>query len=307
MNRINKFIDDLLNQRGITKEDKEDLKTELLDHVVLLKEEYLVKGYNDNEAINLALNDFGDANEIGNNIKENLPSSNRYTDFSVIEFLKTILFMLLGYATALVYIVSFTEIHYESILFYIIISAVPIIIGFFYVNLKLTSRIKRIKIISKLLIVFLLFERLIMLFIYILSSRFGSKNTIMEFNKLLNIRYITVYCILLVISIIITYTLSEHIVLKIKNPYNAKPISNLLWFSSVVLMILYYLLPNRWYLLRSLFENIIGNKVSHVEKNIIFLTINYKIIIPNVGLVLFIIMGIMLFKQINKKGIESLF
>lgn len=72
-------------------------------------------------------------------------------------------------------------------------------------------------------------------------------------------------------------------------------------------MIVYYLLPNRWYLLRSLFENIIGNKVSHVEKNIIFLTINYKIIIPNVGLVLFIIMGIMLFKQINKKGIESLF
>lgn len=56
-----------------------------------------------------------------------------------------------------------------------------------------------------------------------------------------------------------------------------------------------------------LVEGIIGSEVIYVSKNILFLTINYKITLPNIGLIIFVIIGVKLSKQINKKGIESLF
>lgn len=47
MDRINKFIDDLLSERGITKNDRKDLEIEFLDHMMLLKQEYIESGYNE--------------------------------------------------------------------------------------------------------------------------------------------------------------------------------------------------------------------------------------------------------------------
>jgi hypothetical protein len=122
----------------------------------------------------------------------------------------------------------------------------------------------------------------------------------------LNLKYIISYFILGIIAVVITNALSEKVVATIRNPYNANLISNLLLVSSVFLIIIYYLFPNRWYLLRSFVENILGSEVTHISKNILFLIINHKIFIPNLGLVIFIFMIILLFRQINKKGIESL-
>lgn len=306
MDRINNFIDCLLNQRGITKDDREELRIELLDHLTLLKQEYTGKGYNEDEAINLALKNFGDTNEIGNNIKKTLPSRNKYKYFSKIEIFKTILFMLLGYLTTIFYIVSFEEMSYESLLFNILIAAVPIIIGFCYVNLKLTAKIKRVKNIAISLGLFLLSERLIMLSIYLINHLFYMGNSTMIMNSILNFKYITSYFALGIIAIAITNALSEKVVSKIRNPYNANIISSLFLVSSIFLMIIYYLFPNRWYLLHCFVENILGSEITYVSKNILFLIINHRIFIPNVGLVIFIVMGVILFRQINKKGIESL-
>ena len=305
MDRINEFITDLLGQRGITKDDMEDLRVELLDHIILLKEEYIDKGYNENEAIDLALKNFGNTNEIGNSIKRTLPSRNKYNDFSKIEMFKTIVFMLSGYFITLFYIIGFKEMNYESVLFNIIILSIPIIIGFSYVNLKLTTKTKRIKNIVISLVLFFLLERSIMLLIYLVNSGIYT-NRIINFNNLLDIKYIGVYIVLGGVSIIITNILSEKVVLKVRNPYNARITSNLLWILSIALMILYYLFPNRWYLLCRLVEIIIGNEVLNVSRNLLFLTINNQIVIPNVGLIIFNIMGILLLRQINKKGIESI-
>lgn len=73
MDRINKFINDLLSERGITKDDRKDLEIELLDHMMLLKQEYIDNGHDESEAIELSIKNFGDINEIGNNIKKALP------------------------------------------------------------------------------------------------------------------------------------------------------------------------------------------------------------------------------------------
>lgn len=65
MDRIEMFIKDILDNRGINEADKEELKLELLDHILLLKKEYHDKGLEENQAIDLALKDFGNTNAIG--------------------------------------------------------------------------------------------------------------------------------------------------------------------------------------------------------------------------------------------------
>lgn len=306
MDRINEFINDLLSERGITKDDREDLKIELLDHIMLLKQEYIENGYNEDQAIELALKNFGDTNEIGNGIKRTLPSRNKYNDFSKLEILKTVLFMLVGYFLTVFYISSLGEMNYESFLFNTIISAVPIIIGFAYINLKLTIKIKRVKNLLITLTVFCLCEKVLMLLIYGVGYGVYSNRAI-NFIDLLDFKFIVTFLIIGLISIVLTNFISDKVASKIRNPYNAKITSNLLWILSVALMLLYYLFPNRWYLLSRFVESIINNEVVHVSKNILFLTINHKIALPNIGLIILIIMGVKLLKQINKKGIESLF
>lgn len=306
MDRINEFITDLLDSRGITKEDREDLKIELLDHMMLLKQEYVENGYDEYEAIELAIKNFGDTNEIGNSIKKTLPSRNRYNDFSKLEVAKTVLFMLVGYFLTIFYIVSFAELNYEGFLYNTIIASIPIIIGFAYINLKVITKIKRVKNLLVSFAIFFLAEKVLTILIYVVGYGFYL-NRVVNLTDFLDVKYIVMFLMLGIISVIITNFLSDEVVLKIRNPYNAKITSNLLWFSSVALMVLYYLFPNRWYLLCRFVESIIGSDVAYVNKNILFLTINNKIVLPNIGLIIFLILAVKLLKQINKKGIESLF
>lgn len=305
MDRINKFIDDLLSERGITKDDRRDLELELLDHMMLLKQEYIDKGYNEAEAIELAINNFGDTNEIGNSIKKALPSRNKYTDFSKMEISKSVLFMLVGYFITIFYVSTLGSMNYDSFTFYLLISSIPIIIGFMYINLKITTKNKRIKNLLISLTIFFISERLLMVLIYRIGYIVYT-NRAANITDLLDFKYFVTFLILGVISISITTILSNKTVSKIRNPYNAKITSNLLWISSIALMLLYYLFPNRWYLLCRLVESIIGSEVSYVNKNILFLTVNHKIMLPNIGLIIFIVMVARLLKQINKKGLESL-
>lgn len=214
--------------------------------------------------------------------------------------------MLVGYFLNLFYISGFGSMNYESLTYNLTTSSIPIIIGFSYINLKVATRIKRVKNLLISLTIFFLSERLLTLLIYVVGYGFYL-NRVVNLNDLLDFKYILIFLILGITSAIITNLLSDKVVSRIRNPYNAEITSNLLWILSLALMLIYYLFPNRWYLLYRFIESIIGNEVVYVSKNVLFLTINHKIALPNIGLIIFVIMGIKLLKHINKKGMESLF
>lgn len=306
MERINEFINDILDNRGINHDDKEDLRLELLDHILLLKKEYIATGLDEDKATELALKNFGDINNIGNGIKRTLPSRNKYKEFTLREISKIILAMLLGYIITVVYIVSFKEMNYDSLTYYSVIVIAPIIINFIYVNLKLGSRIIRIKNMIKSLLVFLLVERMLFLMVYAIQIIIHKGSDGIDLFTLLNFKYIAVYLCVGIVFVVLTSLISDKVAVKIRNPYNSKLLTNILLTSSLIFMILYYLFPNRWYILCSFIEKILGSEIIYVNKNILFLTINHEIFIPNIGLIVLIIMGINLIRQIYGKGIESL-
>lgn len=299
MDKINKFLNDLLNQRGLTKDDREDLRIELLDHILLLKQEYMDKGHTEEMAINLALKNFGDVHSVGNNIKRSLPSRNRYTDFSRTELFKSVLFMLISYFISLFCISTFQDINYKTITFDISALAIPIIVLFIYINLKLTLRAKRIKNLIISLVLFFITERIIIAILSMINNNSYHSNYSIS-AILLNTNHLLTFLVLALICFVFTSILSDRVVLKIRNPYNSKFTTSLLWFLSISLTVLYYLFPNRLYLLCSLVERIIGSEVTHVSKNLFFLVINYKIVVPNIGIIMLLVLIVLLGFQINK-------
>lgn len=306
MERINEFINDILDNRGINHDDKEDLRLELLDHILLLKKEYIATGLDEDKATELALQNFGDINTIGNGIKRTLPSRNKYKEFTLREISKIILVMLLGYIITVVYAISFQEMNLGSLTYYISITLSPIIINFIYVNFKLGSKMIRIKNMIKSLLVFLLVERMLFLMVYAIQIIIHKGSDRIDLFTLLNFKYIAIYLCVGIVFVVLTSLISDKVVVKIRNPYNSKLKTNILLTSSLIFMILYYLFPNRWYILCSLIEKILGSEIIYVNKNILFLTINHEMFIPNIGLIVLIIMGINLFRQVYRKGIESL-
>lgn len=70
MREFDKFINNLLDIRGINDFDKIDLKDEIQDHLMLLKLDYINKGYSERNSIKLAIRDFGEENFIGKEIKK---------------------------------------------------------------------------------------------------------------------------------------------------------------------------------------------------------------------------------------------
>lgn len=82
MSEFDKYIDSIVNKLQCCNEEKEDLKEEFKDHLNLLKEEYKVKGYSDEQAVKLSIMDFGNAHQL----KDGLDKVNTFNKIVKIGF-----------------------------------------------------------------------------------------------------------------------------------------------------------------------------------------------------------------------------
>ncbi|MCS4455268.1 permease prefix domain 1-containing protein [Clostridium botulinum] len=80
MLEFEQFIEDIIDKRGINENDKLELKYEISSHLLLLKNEYLEKGYDEKTSVKLAIDSFGNSNLIGNALKASLPSKINMTN-----------------------------------------------------------------------------------------------------------------------------------------------------------------------------------------------------------------------------------
>lgn len=71
MNSIDKYVDNLVNPLEIPKIDKEDYKVQFTDHINSLKEEFIENGASEAEAVNLAIQNFGDSKDIKEFLQNN--------------------------------------------------------------------------------------------------------------------------------------------------------------------------------------------------------------------------------------------
>lgn len=90
--RFDNYINQIVSGLKCSKEEKNDIKEEIKDHLTLLKTEYLEEGYSEDVAIQKALYSFGD----GNHIQEGLQHS-LFPYYRLIKISKWILFGLYSF------------------------------------------------------------------------------------------------------------------------------------------------------------------------------------------------------------------
>lgn len=64
MNEFKDYIDSILDDILIDSKNKKDMADEIEDHLKLSKQEYMIKGYSENEAIEMAIKSFGKTKDI---------------------------------------------------------------------------------------------------------------------------------------------------------------------------------------------------------------------------------------------------
>lgn len=305
------YIKKLLNERGINEQDKEELYYEIKDHLMLLKNEYLSKGLSEEEAIKLSIHDFGDSNFIGNNIKRSLPSNNKYKDFSFLEKAKCMLEMFLVYFIFICLCVTAFNVIYKSAFFNIGIAVVVTLTSFIYINKKLSNEKSKVKNLIICNTLFFIIEKAIMSIftVFALNIKGGATNSLaltFKNSYIFNLTYIAAFILLTLVSVAVTKYLGNTLFQGIRNTYNHTLVSVVLFAISILFIFMYYLIPNRFYILRKIIINLIGTDITSVSKNVIFMVINSSFVIPNVGLLLFMLLCIKLLVHIKKKGINSI-
>ena len=77
MNKFQRYIEKIVKNLDIDKSDKEELQLEFLDHLNLLKQEYLKQNHSETEAINLAITNFGEERNIKVQFQNAIESPNK--------------------------------------------------------------------------------------------------------------------------------------------------------------------------------------------------------------------------------------
>lgn len=64
MSRIEKYVNNVLNQTNLQKKEKHELKIQFNDHINSLKEEHMKNGLEENEAVSLAIKEFNGESQL---------------------------------------------------------------------------------------------------------------------------------------------------------------------------------------------------------------------------------------------------
>lgn len=87
MDKFIEYIRQTLNSTFLLKSQKEDLKYEMLDHLNLLKQDFLNKGYEEDIAINKAIELFGKSGEIKSDLRKVYLLNGKYNLFRLVAIL----------------------------------------------------------------------------------------------------------------------------------------------------------------------------------------------------------------------------
>lgn len=74
---IDRYLENLLSKIDCSNSEKFQLEIELLDHLNMIKKDYLLMGLTDEQAELLAIKDFGDEDFLSNNLNESYSKNNK--------------------------------------------------------------------------------------------------------------------------------------------------------------------------------------------------------------------------------------
>ncbi|WP_042679261.1 permease prefix domain 1-containing protein [Anaerosalibacter massiliensis] len=289
---IDKYISSVIERIGINEEEKEIVRDEIKSHLEESKSTYMKNGLSEKEAEKESINNFKYSNFISD-MKEAY-TTNKQSRFYIKDYFKSIVLMVLLYFMSLylfTHILGIPDNLPQSKSFFF-----SYLIIYIYIKIKLTKNntLEAMKILAFIGIISLLVITIIDSFVFFILSQFTKFIYSLDFNLLK----------LLLFSLFLFYLL-DYLINKIDflskiNLYNISFINFSLLTLIVILNIIYIIIPNRFYAISLLLSKL---NLSITNKNILYITINSNIFLPNIGLILLIIFVAK--KLLNKNKVKD--
>jgi hypothetical protein len=280
MHKIYEYLDNLIKKLNIIDRGKNDIFDELKDHLKLLTNDHETKGFNRIDAEDLACKQFGYLDDVAKQLNCVTPWYMQSKP-TVLLIIITML-LIYGSATMLLTYLSVKDILIEFLSFFVAMFLGYILINNVFCNYKSNIKIGAI---------FFVVLKTILIFIFvIISPLLLNQKFIISLATFFEIQlyYFPVDILAMYLSFISYRSTFKSV--SIENPKINYYIC--IYLLSILTIGIYYIIPNRFYLMRILIEKLSGN-IIYVERNITFMKIN-SIIIPNIGLIFIILITIYL-------------
>ena len=287
---IEKHIKTLLKYSNVTYKHKKNLKKELLDHLYSVKDCYIETGLSEENATELAIKEFQTSNFL-TQINEHIPEP-KYNKISVSKFIKTnILLMIFYFIMTISTVIILNQYPTSNVIYFAITLLISSVI-FMSAELTYNNRKTIIKSIILTSIVFFLLEKVSIIFISIIYSLYNSNGDISILNLyVFDINKIIIYFISVLMFILLAYYKHNINIEKETKDIFKISISHkdlLTVLLSSVLMLIYAVFPNRFYLLSSIISRVFNIEITSFSKNIFYMTINNTITVFNLGFIILI-------------------
>lgn len=285
MNEFSKYIEKLLKKTQLTRLEKKDLEKELVEHLNNMKDDYLKKGISEKESINMAIKNFNNSDFI----KEinNFAANRKLTGLNISYLFKVNIILILVYSILMIgSFLLFTTNQDLNILYFLIICFI-LFVNYDYTSSHFESQKDIFLNMSITCLVFFCIEKIGILTISKIYS-------ILSNNLELNISDLYVFqwtkiLIYLVMSVIGILFAKYHTPNSRKRDFKLSTGEIFILILSLILSIIYFLYPNRFYLLNLVISRMFNTDVQSFSKNLLYMNINHGVIIINVGLVLILL------------------
>ncbi|AWZ49913.1 hypothetical protein C3495_13750 (plasmid) [Clostridiaceae bacterium 14S0207] len=262
MHEFNEYVVSLLKETNLKHKEQEKLKKELMKQLKSLKCEYINKGFLEGEAIQKAIEEFEESGYFKN--KYNFSNDKQVNGFNLSYFIRTNLILITTYIFMnFIGALLLKRVKKFNIIYFCII-ALTLLLNYICATRTFRRKKDRVKNIVLVGFSFFFLEKILMLvlcYIYMLFHNRGDINIttlyVFNFNNL--IVYLGI--------VIFTIFLSKYSNKKVKENINILILNFIILFSSILLNLLYFLFPNRFYLLKLIICEIFNIKIKTLTKN----------------------------------------
>lgn len=282
MIEFRQYVSKLLKKSRLNHSERKDLENELVEHLNNMKDDYMKNGISEEDSINMAIKNFKKSNFL----KEinDFTANKKLVGINIHYLLK--INTILTFIYLILMITNFTLFVADrnSYLVYFLIICFTLFVNYNYASICYEFKKDILLNVSITCFSFFLIEKIVMVILSAIYSAFAPN---LEFNILdlyvLDFKKILIY---LIISITVILFAKYDTYNTPKRYFNLLATDIIMLSSSFILIILYFLYPNRLYLLNLAISKIFGVDVQFFKKNLLYMSINNKFIIINIGLLL---------------------
>lgn len=286
MNILKKYLKNLLKRTNLTSNQKKELEVELLEHLIDTKNDYIKTGLSEKEATIMAINSFKKSKFL-DEIKDYSKYTPRLTGVNILYILKTNILLLIVYFLLISTSYSIIINPFTSNIVYFLITSFTLALGYYIISSNFEFKKDIISSLAILFTLFFISEKLIIIALFKIYDSLAF-SIIFNFSDihLININTTIIYIIISLFFIILqNYSNKPVLARKISLCYK----DLFIILTSLILNIIYFLYPNRFYLLNLITSKLLKIHIESYNKNLLYMNINNKLIIINIGLFLMVI------------------